>query len=135
VLKKTLTFRCECLKGADPNITDYAQTLPALECDEWKTQCIHSHPDDQEGQSFCSSFICGQTNATMYAANLTANASASASASASAAMTTGAAASSTVESSPSSTASQAAAAVLRVGKEYGTGALGVGLLALFGLAL
>jgi hypothetical protein len=53
-----------CLTGTSPNVTDYSQTLPALECQEWISQCIAAHPNDLAGQTACQSWVCGHKNAT-----------------------------------------------------------------------
>jgi len=126
-----LTFDCECLTGTTPNISDYAQTLPSLECDAWVAQCTAAHPNDLSGQTFCQSFICGKKNASASGSS----ASSPSSSSLSTAAGSSATGSSTTSSTASATASKAAAAAIKAGREYGTGAVAVGMLALFGLAL
>jgi len=129
-----LTYSCTCQTGNTPNISSYMQTLPSLECDEWKTQCTAAHPNDLAGQTFCQSFTCGMKNGSALAAAASSAASAS---SGSGAASTGSATSGGASSTSSSaaTTSSAAAAALRVAKTYGTGAVAAGLFALFGLAL
>jgi len=125
-----LTFDCKCLTGNTPNISDYAQTLPSLMCDSWKAQCTAAHPNDLSGQTFCQSFTCGSKNASAQAASASSSASGSRAAS-----TSGSSSGTATGSSPSSTSSKAAAAALSVARDYGTGAIAMGLLAMFGLAL
>jgi hypothetical protein len=119
--QNALTFSCECLKGTTPNITDYAQTLPSLECDEWKAQCTAAHPNDLSGQNFCQSFVCGKKNATSQAASASSSASSAAGSGGSSATSGGSAA---------ATSSKAAAGTM-VRVEYGAGMLGLAFLALF----
>ena len=128
-----MTFECQCGGGnPTPNITDYAQTLDSLKCDDWRAQCTTAHPNDLAGQTFCQSFICGTKNATAEFVNNGGSASSSASAAVSSA--TGSVASAASSAAASAT-SAAAATAIKMGKEYGTAAMGVGMLALFGLAL
>merc|ERR1711977_746499 len=64
---QALTYECECGGGATtPNVTDFAQTLPSLQCDEWRAQCTAARPNGLAGQTFCQSFICGTRNATEF---------------------------------------------------------------------
>jgi len=124
----TLTYNCTCFSGTTPNISDYRQTLPSLECDEWVSQCVNHNPDNPVGQSFCHGFICGHQLGSSDSAASTTAATSAASASG-----TGKP-SGTSSSSPTST-SNAAAAVIKFGRDYGTGALLAGVFAIFGLAL
>lgn len=129
-----LTYTCTCASGNTPNVSDYAQTLPSLMCDEWRGQCTANSPNDLAGQTFCQSFICGSRNAS---AELSSSGGSSGSASSSAA-SSGASATESSASSTGSTAassSSAAAVALQVGKEYGTAGMAVVLLGIFGLAL
>ncbi|KAF2433285.1 hypothetical protein EJ08DRAFT_731634 [Tothia fuscella] len=126
----TLTYNCQCLNNPTGNISDYAQTLPSLQCDEWKGQCVQSHPNDLAGQTFCQSFTCGKKNATALVGG-----SRGGSSSSSAAAASSGASSTATSSGGAASTSKSAAMVLRVGREYGTGAVAVGLLAIFGLAL
>ncbi|KAF2405432.1 hypothetical protein EJ06DRAFT_502645 [Trichodelitschia bisporula] len=124
-----LTFTCTCLTGNTPNISDYAQTLPSLECDNWVAQCTAAHPNDLAGQTFCQSFLCGRKNATAGIKGPSGTSSASASGSSATGSSSG-------TSSPSASASaKSAAAVMRVGKEWGVVGVCVLLGGLFGVAL
>jgi hypothetical protein len=106
------------------------QTLPSLECDEWKSQCTLAHPNDLAGQNFCQGFTCGKKNAS---AGINAPGGSSSSASATSG---GSTASATESGGAAATSSKSAAAnVVLVGREYGTGFVLLGLTALFGLAL
>ncbi|KAE9971342.1 hypothetical protein BLS_004478 [Venturia inaequalis] len=126
----TLTYNCTCLSGPTGNISDYAQTLPSLECDNWKGQCTAAHPNDLAGQTFCQSFVCGTKNAT--ALGSTSSASASSSHATASATSSG---SGTATSSTAASTSSAAAAALKVAQEFGAAGFAFGLFALFGLAL
>ncbi|TID27501.1 hypothetical protein E2P81_ATG00257 [Venturia nashicola] len=126
----TLTYNCTCLNGPTGNISDYAQTLPSLECDNWKGQCTAAHPNDLAGQTFCQSFTCGQKNASATGSK----ASASASSAKSTATPTSGGAGTATNSAPASTSS-AAAAALKVAQEFGAAGFAFGLFAVFGLAL
>jgi len=123
----TLEYTCTCASGATPNISDYGQTLPSLECDNWKGQCVNASANNLAGQNFCLSFICGSKNASASSAPGTTTGAGGASA------TTSGSASGT--SQTATTTSKGAAAVIRAGQDYGTGALLLGVFAMFGFAL
>jgi len=123
-----LTYSCICASGNTPNISAYGQTLPSLECDNWVGQCVNASPNNAVGQAFCHSFACGSMNAS---AGQSSGAGAGPS-------TTGSAASSgpsATSSSATSSSSKAAATAIALGREYGTGAMLVGMAAIFGFAL
>jgi len=126
-----LTFSCVCQSGTTPNISDYGQTLPSLECDEWKGQCVNAHPNNLAGQTFCLSFTCGDKNAS----NSGLGPSSGGGAGGSAATSTAASSSSSTSATSTSSSSAAAATMIQLGREYGTGAMLVGVMAIFGLAL
>ncbi|KAF1984544.1 hypothetical protein K402DRAFT_413778 [Aulographum hederae CBS 113979] len=130
---RTLDFECVCMNGNTPNISSFDQTLPSLECLEWKRQCISSHPNDLPGQNYCLSFQCGDRNATALAS---ASSSASSGGSSSTASPTS---SPTGEASPTDSPAPAetsnAAVALSMAQQYGTGMIAAGFFALFGLAL
>ncbi|QDS67613.1 hypothetical protein FKW77_004150 [Venturia effusa] len=126
----TLTYNCTCLSGPTGNISDYAQTLPSLECDNWKGQCTAAHPNDLAGQTFCQSFTCGTRNASASSSSSTASASSS--------QTTASPTSSgsgTSTSPAAASTSSAAAAAIKVAQEFGAAGFAFGLFAIFGLAL
>lgn len=144
-----LTYSCVCSDGSTPNISDYAQTLPSLVCQQWVINCVASHPNDLNGQAGCHSVTCGMKNAsaTNNAAGGASGSSASGSASAasgsasqtatgsSAAASGSASATASSSGSASSSSSSGSAAVMNVAMNYGTGILAGGMLAVFGLAL
>jgi hypothetical protein len=74
-MQDALTYDCSCIGGNTPNISNYAQTLPSLECSEWKGQCTSAHPNDLAGQTFCQSFVCGSLIASAQAASSSSSAS------------------------------------------------------------
>jgi len=123
----TLQFSCLCESGQTPNVSDYGQTLPSLECEEWVSQCVTAHPNDLPGLTFCRSFMCGSQNASSAGAGATTTSSV-----ASTAASTNSASSSVASASHTGAATKM---LVNVGKEAGTGAIAVGLMALFGLAL
>lgn len=102
-------------------MSDYQQTLPSLECDEWKSECIKASTS-LATNDFCLSFVCGNQTAV----TPTSSGSASAENTSSTATATG---------GPEATASHSAAMALRAGRDYGTGALAFGLVSLFALLL
>jgi hypothetical protein len=126
-----LTFSCSCLDGNTPNISSYGQTLPSLECDAWKTQCVAAHPNDLNGQNFCLSFVCGSKNASAVGAGAMTTSSAASTTATGGSSSTGA----QNVATPSNTGAAAHLAALKVGREVGTAGVAVGVLALFGLAL
>jgi len=117
------------LSGTTPNISDYAQTLPSLECDEWKRQCIAAHPNDLSGQNFCLSFNCGSRNATKEGAGAGSTPGSSPTSGSSSTP------SSSTTSSPSSSATSNAAALLKAGHDFGTAGILLSFLGLFAYAL
>jgi len=126
--ENTLVYACECSSGGTANISDYGQTLPSLECDEWKKQCVAQAADNLAGQNFCLQFKCGSQNATQVGAGASTGASSPSS-------TSGGNTASSTSGTTSSTSSGAAVAIAKVGRDYGSGALLVGVLAVFGFAL
>jgi hypothetical protein len=132
----TLSYSCSCQGGNTPNISDYQQTLPSLECESWVGQCTKAHPNDLNGQTFCQSFVCGKKNASAVGAG--ASSSSSSSSAGPSATSSGSASAASSASSTAATAassSKAAAAALRVAKDYGSAGFALGVLALFGFAL
>jgi hypothetical protein len=120
-----LTYTCTCASGPTPNVSDYQQTLPALECDEWVKECVAGSMS-LATNNFCLSHVCGnKTAAAGSAASSTPSSSAGAENTATATATGGA----------ESTATHSAAMALRAGRDYGTGALALGLVSLFALLL
>jgi len=126
--ENTLSYACECTSGGTANISDYSQTLPSLECDEWVKQCVAQAPDNKVGQDFCHSFKCGSQNASQVGAGASSGASSPSS-------TSGGNTASSTSGTTGSTSSGAAVALTKVGRDYGSGALLVGVLAVFGFAL
>jgi len=127
-----LTYSCTCLSGTTPNISSYGQTLPSLQCESWIGQCTAAHPNDLSGQTFCQSFQCGMKNASAVGA---AASSASSSAGTASSTASGSSTGTASGASASSTTSKAAAAAFTAARDYGTGAVAMGLFAAFGLAL
>jgi hypothetical protein len=104
-------------------VSDYQQTLPSLECDEWKKECIAASTS-LATNTFCLSFVRG--NNTAVTPMSTPSSSAGAENPSSTATATG---------GPETSASHSAATALRAGRDYGTGALAFGLVSLFALLL
>lgn len=144
-----LSWTCTCTNGNEPNITDFADTMPSYICQRWVADCTAAHPNDLEGQTACQSVQCGMRNASSLT-SASSGGSSSASASSAMASSTGSSSggsggsgspgSSSGGSSASQSASGAASsstdnAAVAVGTTYGTGILMGGLLAVFGLAL
>lgn len=132
---KTLDFTCKCKDGTSPNMTQYQQSVPALECREWYRQCVIAAGDgfqSAEWKRTCEDNLnnkCG--NETIQASD---SSSASGSASSSLPSRTSSGSSSPTNSeSPAATSSSAAAVALA--REFGLPVLAGGLVALFGIAL
>ena len=107
-------------------MSDYQQTLPSLECDEWKKECVAASTS-LATYNFFLSFVCGNRTA-----EATASSSSTPSGSATTAQNT---ATATSTGGPGATSSHSAAMALRAGRDYGTGALAFGLVSLFALLL
>lgn len=48
----SLTFSCVCGDGVSPNVTQYTQTIPFFECQEWGNQCVNNCG---QGDNACAS--------------------------------------------------------------------------------
>ena len=125
--QNALNFTCICADNSQPNMSDYQQSLPGLECRAWFGQCINGSGTDLLAQEQCKSFSCGNKT--------TASATASPSSSGSASSTGGSTGSATASAASSSSSSGAAATAFAVARDYSTPALAAGMAALFGLAL
>lgn len=126
-------------------MSDYANTVPSLLCQRWFDNCIQlSIAQDRSDiaiQEACQSVACGTRSALSASSGSGASGSASSTGGAGAASTRASSAASGAASTAASSASGAAAsatgaaAALEIGKTYGAGILGAGILAAFGLAL
>ncbi|KAK4615483.1 hypothetical protein CLAFUW4_10167 [Fulvia fulva] len=135
--QETLEYVCTCTDGSTPNITNYDQTIPSFICAQWKANCVANHPMDLPGQTGCLSVTCGSENATSgdsTATTSSASETMTATSTSSASEETGSESASASEPAASATESSAAIA-LNMAQQYGTGIMGAGLLAVFGLAL
>ncbi|KAF4308991.1 Glycerol-3-phosphate dehydrogenase NAD-dependent [Botryosphaeria dothidea] len=128
----TLEYNCTCTASINLNVSDFTQTLPSLECQYAVAQCTADHPDDAEGQATCQSVSCGSKNVTSQVESSSSSASASATASSTGSSSGSASATSATAASTTSADSSAS---IKLAKNYGSGALVAGLLALFGFAL
>jgi len=124
-----LTYTCQCADGTKPNVSDYQQSLPALMCRQWRTDCVANSPNDLTGQTACLAVQCG--NKTI---NDVSSSSSAPSATAAPSSTSGGSPSGTVASATSSS-SKAAATALALAKDFGTPVLAAGIMAAFGFAL
>jgi hypothetical protein len=105
-------------------VSDYQQTLPSLECDEWKKECIAASTS-LATNTFCLSFVCGNKTAVTPMSSTPSSSAGGENPSSTATATGG----------PETSASHSAATALRAGRDYGTGALAFGLVSLFALLL
>ncbi|KAF2842965.1 hypothetical protein M501DRAFT_924197 [Patellaria atrata CBS 101060] len=122
----TLEWKCTCT-GSSPNITDFDQTLPSLECGVWRGQCVERAGSDLAQQTDCLSVVCGNRNASENVVTTTSTTTTSEAAA------TSTAASETADA-PAETSS-GAAVPLAFARDYGTPALAAGLLGIFGFVL
>lgn len=118
-----------------PNITAYEQTLPFFECLQYRVECVAA-TNDATAQIACNNIQCGTSGdpARVFSSLTAAMASPTSSAAASSSMSTSAVATSAAPAAASST-SHAAAPAMTMNAGFGTGALAVGAVALFGLGL
>lgn len=105
--------------------------LPSFICIQWVQDCVAAAGNDLQSLTDCRSVECGNKSA----ANVPTNNGGSASSSSSATSSATGTASKTGSGTKQTSTSTGAAIALNVGKSYGTGLLGAGLLAIFGLAL
>jgi hypothetical protein len=116
--------------------------IPSYECIQWVDQCVAAAGNDLNLLTDCRSVVCGSrdpgdvkqtTNNGPGGASTSSSAMPSMSTSPS--QTGGNGGGSPTQSSASASSSTGAAVALNVAKNYGTGILAGGMLALFGLAL
>ncbi|WPH01141.1 Hypothetical protein R9X50_00397600 [Acrodontium crateriforme] len=131
----TLAWTCTCTDGSKPNISDYQNTIPSLECNAWFSQCIAENTQDLAAQDQCKLVHCG-TKAPNPDTSSTSDSS-SATSTASGTGTTGSSTTSTAASGSGTAAASSThgSDATVIGSQYGTGILASAFLALFGLAL
>ncbi|KAF2141770.1 uncharacterized protein K452DRAFT_308836 [Aplosporella prunicola CBS 121167] len=127
---ETLEYNCTCNNVPKLNVSDFQQTLPSLECEFAKAQCVTDHPDDADGQKVCQSVTCGNKK-------VSSQAQASSSSAAASSTTSGSSSSSNTASASSASASatESGNAAVNLAMNYGSSALVAGGFALFGFAL
>jgi len=133
----TLVFNCVCGNGLSPNASEYSQTIPYFECQEYGNECVAACDGLQSCQSDCrNNNPCGAQNPTRV--NLTSSSSTSGATgsptSSGPAVFNGFGGSSSSSSSSSSKKGGAQAAV-DVGRSYGLAIVFTGLFAGFALIL
>src|SRR5271163_1563967 len=61
----TLDFDCVCGNGQSPNASEYSQTIPYFECQEYGDQCVAACNGDSTCQGACrDNNPCGAQNPT-----------------------------------------------------------------------
>lgn len=132
----TLTFDCVCGNGLSPNASEFSQTIPFFECQEYGNQCVAACGGNTPCQSACrQDHPCGAQNPTRVNTTTTATmASTTADVTGTgAAVFTGLAGATTTPSS--STKKNAGNAALDMGRAYGLAVVGAGIFAGFALVL
>lgn len=145
----TLDFDCVCGNGLSPNASEYSQTIPYFECQEYGNECVANCGGDTSCESDCrTQNPCGAqnptrvnvTSTTSSTTGPTSGASASGSAvvfngfgGASSTPTSGS--SSSGSSSGSSSSKSGAQAAVEVGRSYGLAIVFTGLFAGFAMIL
>ncbi|KAI9807887.1 MAG: hypothetical protein M1825_005193 [Sarcosagium campestre] len=118
-----LSIECVCSGGEVPDLAAYQNSVPFYICQATTAQCIASNQMDAQAQQKCrDDNQCGSKNATEFGEASTTTAAASTTAASTTAAATAASASPTN-------------AALRVGAEWGTGLLAVGIAGAFGALL
>lgn len=134
---KTLDFTCKCKNGTEPDMKQYQQSVPALECREWYGQCVVAAGDgfqSAEWKRTCESNLASQCgNLTIQKSPSTSGSSSSGSGSLPSRTSTGSPSATNSGSSTSSSAN--AASAVAMAREFGLPVLAGGLVALFGIAL
>ncbi|KAK0123245.1 hypothetical protein ONS96_010244 [Cadophora gregata f. sp. sojae] len=73
---EVLSYQCVCGNGLSPNASEYSQTLPFFECQEYGNQCVAACNGNTPCQSACrDDHPCGAQNPTRV--NITSSASSS----------------------------------------------------------
>ncbi|KAE8443052.1 hypothetical protein EG329_002375 [Mollisiaceae sp. DMI_Dod_QoI] len=125
----TLTFSCTCASNnSQPGLQYYKETMPTFICEQIFTNCIAQNVGDAAAQALCNSNEqnnCGHLDPDNFTAVATTTSSSSTSATAAATSAAG-------SGSATSSSSKAAAATLAAMRNFGTGALAIGVGAAFG---
>jgi len=140
----TLTFDCVCGNGQSPNASEYSQTIPYFECQEYGDQCVTACNGDSTCQAACrDDNPCGAQNPTRVNVTSTSSAMSSTTLPAGASSGTagvvftglGGAVATQTSSSSSDTKKSNAQAALDLGRSYGLIAVFTGLFAGFALVM
>jgi len=140
ISQNTLIFSCNCVSNT-PNISSFTNMIPSLECQQWVIGCVAAAGNDLNALTNCRSVSCGNKdpgsiNQAGSSNGGSQSSSAAASSSSAPSSTSGSSGGASQTSSGASAAtSTGSAAVLGVARNYGTGILAAGGLALFGFAL
>ncbi|KAG0651778.1 hypothetical protein D0Z07_2021 [Hyphodiscus hymeniophilus] len=139
-----LTFDCICGNGLSPNASEFSQTIPFFECQEYGNQCVAGCGGDSTCQAACrDNNPCGAQNPTRV--NLTSTSSTMSSTTLPAGATSGTAgvvftglggsAATQTASSSSDTKKSNAQSAIDLGRTYGLITVFVGLFAGFALVM
>jgi len=140
----TLNYECVCGNGMSPNASEYSQTIPYFECQEYGNQCVAACNGDSTCQGACrDDHPCGAQNPTRVNVTTTSSAMSSTTLPAGASSGTagvvytglGGAVATQTSSSSSSTKKSNAQAALDLGRSYGLIAVFTGLFAGFALVM
>jgi hypothetical protein len=140
----TLVFSCVCGNGLTPNASEYSQTIPFFECQEYGNQCVTACNGDTTCQAACrDDNPCGAQNPTRVNVTTTSSAMSSTTLPAGASSGTagvvytglGGAAATQTSSSSSDTKKSNAQAALDLGRSYGLIAVFTGIFAGFALVI
>jgi len=155
---ETLQYSCVCDNGQAPNISEYSQTVPFYECQEFNTQCVtNCGAHNNDCAAACTqNHPCGAQNPTRVNTTSTASGTSTATGTASGSSETGTAVYTGFGSSPSSSGSAsasgsgsssstatsasdsssgAARVIVNLGQIYGLGVVAAGIFAGFAILL
>jgi len=134
-----LTYNCTCAaNNSSPGLKYYTTSLVSYECEENFNRCITANVGVQAAQAKCTSdemANCGHLDATKFVPPSASESSSSASTSPTGTAGSGGASGTGTTAASTSSSSGAAATMLALGGEYGTGIVAAGVAAAFGLML
>ncbi|KIN01819.1 hypothetical protein OIDMADRAFT_144465 [Oidiodendron maius Zn] len=126
----SLSFNCTCANGSAPGLQYYIQTIPTFLCEQAYQNCIQANLQNSSGQDQCKAeekTECGHLDPNDA---VVVSPSTSSSSPSSTGATSAASNSATPTSSVSSSSSTGAAAtMLALGREFGSGVIAVGVAA------
>jgi hypothetical protein len=131
---ETLDYSCVCSNGVAPNITEFSQTIPFYQCQEWGNQCVKACGNENTCATECrEKHPCGAQTPKL--ANKTTSSATLSTASSTSGPTSANFAGFAGQTAAPKSNDKGAASSLNIGQSYGFAILAAGLFAGFALVL